>query len=77
MPYPVFRILNTNIAFSFSAYKNVNVAKPDAAVSDEGGIERVKVGYVFGAGDVSGAERQEDDQDSADYGRVKPYLGQS
>ena len=59
------------------AYKNVKVAKADAAVSDEGGVERVKVGKVFGVGDISGAERQEDDQDSADYGRVKPFLRQS
>ena len=69
-------LFNPQAWYFLSAYKNVNVAKPDAAVSDEGGIERVKVGYVFGAGDVSGAERQEDDEDSADYGRVKPYLGQ-
>ena len=58
-------------------YKNVKVAKADAAVSDEGGVERVKVGKVFGVGDVRGAERQEDDQDSADYGRMKPLLRQS
>ena len=59
------------------AYKNVKVAKADAAVSDERGVERVKVGKVFGVGDISGAERQEDDQDSADYGRMKPFLRQN
>ena len=61
----------------FPSYKDVNVAKTDAAVSDEWGVERVKVSEAFGAGDVSGAEREEDDQDSTDYGRVKPWLGQN
>ena len=56
------------------AYKNVKVAEADAAVSDERGVESVKVGEVLGVGDVSGAERQEDDQDSADNGRMKSFL---
>ena len=56
------------------AYKNVKVAEADAAVSDEGGVERVKVGKVFGVGDISGAERQEDDQNSADNGGMKPFF---
>ena len=56
------------------AYKNVKVAEADAAVSDEGGVESVKVGEVFGVGDVSGAERQEDDQDGANNGGMKPFF---
>ena len=59
------------------AYKNVKVAEADAAVSDEGGVESVKVGEVFGVGDIGGAEGQEYYQDSADNGRMKPFLGQN
>ena len=60
-----------------SAHENVKVAKADGAVSDEGGVERVKVRDVLRAGDVDGAEREEDHQDGADYGRVKPCSGQT
>lgn len=55
-------------------YKDVNVSEADGAVSDEAGVEGVKVAEALHVGDEQSGAAQEDQQDDANGAGVEPLV---